>query len=277
MVVKVCVLDRVLSNSMGPKKRGRLCVVFHFLATPNSPTFISGFRGGNRQAIDSSTRVWFNVCHMNPPPVQCSPKPRLLPLALFTLLYVLAAVGGSIVAGNREFAFYIVVMLVLISVVMLVHHRMRLTGGQLWALSVWGLLHMAGGLVSVPAHLPVNGPIRVLYSLWIIPDLLKYDQVVHAFGFGVTTWICWHAIRASLRTVSGAEPRPSLGLMVLSAAAGMGFGALNEVIEFIAVLTIPNTNVGGYENTGWDLVANLAGCVTATVIIVAFGKKRRVA
>jgi hypothetical protein len=54
---------------------------------------------------------------------------------------------------------------------------------------------------------------------------------------------------------------------VLCAAGGMGFGALNEVIEFIAVLTIPNTNVGGYVNTGFDLVANLVGCVIAAVLI----------
>jgi hypothetical protein len=47
----------------------------------------------------------------------------------------------------------------------------------------------------------------------------------------------------------------------------MGFGALNEVIEFIAVLTLPNTNVGGYENTGWDLVANLVGTIIAALVI----------
>jgi hypothetical protein len=63
------------------------------------------------------------------------------------------------------------------------------------------------------------------------------------------------------------ELKPTFGLMVLCAAAGIGFGALNEVIEFIAVLTIPNTNVGGYENTGWDLVANLVGATVAAVII----------
>jgi hypothetical protein len=54
---------------------------------------------------------------------------------------------------------------------------------------------------------------------------------------------------------------------VLCAAGGMGFGALNEVVEFVAVLTLPETNVGGYENTGWDLVANLVGCVLAAVLI----------
>jgi hypothetical protein len=56
-------------------------------------------------------------------------------------------------------------------------------------------------------------------------------------------------------------------MLALCAAAGMGFGALNEVIEFIAVLTLPNTNVGGYENTGWDLVANLVGTIIAALVI----------
>ena len=60
---------------------------------------------------------------------------------------------------------------------------------------------------------------------------------------------------------------PTIGKLVLCAAGGMGFGALNEVIEFIAVLTIPNTNVGGYENTAWDMVSNLVGSVIAAVVI----------
>jgi len=43
----------------------------------------------------------------------------------------------------------------------------------------------------------------------------------------------------------------------------MGLGALNEVVEFAATRLMPRTNVGGYENTGWDLVSNLAGCLIA--------------
>jgi len=205
-----------------------------------------------------------------------SARQSLVPLASFTAAYILAAVAGAALAGNREFTFYIVVMLALIAVVMIVHRRMPLTHGQLWALSAWGMLHMAGGLVPVPASLPINGTIRVLYSLWLVPGVLKYDQIVHAYGFGVTTWICWHAVRSQLRAPDGTEPSPSAGLMILAAAGGMGFGALNEVIEFIAVLTIPNTNVGGYENTGWDLVSNLAGCTAAGLLIRrAWVKQRR--
>lgn len=220
-------------------------------------------------------RPVFQSAAMNPTDVpSASPAPpRLALLLAFTLAYIAAAIITALAFGNREFVFYIAVMVVLVTVVFIVHRRMTLTGGQLWALSMWGLLHMAGGLVPAPPSWPIDGDIRVLYSLWLIPDLLKYDQIVHAYGFGVTTWICWHAIHGTLREKDGTAPQPTLGLLVLAAAGGMGFGALNEVIEFIAVLTIPNTNVGGYENTGWDLVSNLAGCITAALVIRFGGKK----
>jgi uncharacterized membrane protein len=192
---------------------------------------------------------------------------KLLPVFLFNAAYMAAAVTGSIVQGNREFIFYIVVMVVLIGVMGLLHRRVRLTTGLLWAFSVWGLAHMAGGLCPLPSGWPYNGDHAVLYSWWIIPERLKYDQVVHAYGFGVTTLLCWHILRNALRQPDGGALRPTFGMLVLCAAAGMGFGALNEVIEFIAVLTIPNTNVGGYENTGWDLVANLVGTILGALII----------
>jgi len=106
----------------------------------------------------------------------------------------------------------------------------------------------------VPEAWPINGDIRVLYSLWLIPQRLKCDQVVHAYGFGVTTWVCWQGLRAAIRhrggdatpTPLGSPRRGTFGLMVLAATAGMGFGALNEVVEFAATLLVPETNVGGY-------------------------------
>jgi hypothetical protein len=110
------------------------------------------------------------------------------------------------------------------------------------------------------------GTNRVLYSLWLVPDRLKYDHVVHAYGFGVTTWVCWQGLRAALGG-RHQRVRPTPGLMLLCAAAGLGFGALNEVIEFAATLLVPETNVGGYLNTGWDLVANLFGATVAVTAI----------
>jgi len=93
----------------------------------------------------------------------------LLGIGLFTGLYMLAAIIDALRTGNTEFIFYIVVMFVLIGAVMFVHMRVRLSVALLWMLSAWGAMHMAGGLVPVPASWPIDGDIRVLYSWWIIP------------------------------------------------------------------------------------------------------------
>jgi hypothetical protein len=178
---------------------------------------------------------------------------------------MLVSIVGAIATGNREFSFYIVVMCVLIGAIAAIHRRVGFSGAVLWGLSLWGLAHMAGGMAPVPANWPINGEHRVLYSWWLIPNLLKYDQIVHAFGFGMTTLVCWEGLRSLVRGVGSAELRPSAGALTLCAAAGMGFGALNEVVEFVATLLVPETNVGGYVNTGWDLVSNLVGAVLAAI------------
>jgi hypothetical protein len=197
---------------------------------------------------------------------------RVWPVATFTALYLAAATGGALALGNQEFLFYIAVMVVLVGVIWIVHRNVGLEIATLWALSLWGLLHMAGGLLTVPEAWPISGDIRVLYSLWLIPERLKYDQVVHAYGFGVATWVCWQGIRAAIRH-RGGDAVPTGGLMVLAATGGMGLGALNEVVEFAATLLVPETNVGGYLNTGWDLVANTTGATLAAVVISLRGRR----
>jgi hypothetical protein len=137
----------------------------------------------------------------------------------------------------------------------------------MWGLALWGLAHMAGGLVPVPVSWPIHGNVRVLYSLWLIPDRLKYDQVVHAWGFGVTTFVCWQGLCAILAGNRRASMKPTLGMLTLCAAASMGFGALNEVVEFAATLVVEETNVGDYVNTGWDLVSNGVGATAAAGLI----------
>lgn len=125
---------------------------------------------------------------------------------------------------------------------------------------------MAGGLVTVPASWPVLGDSHVLYNWWLWPGVIKYDQVVHAYGFGLMTWICWQGLQRAFAD-RGVSVRPTFGLLTLCVAASMGFGAANEVVEFIATLTLPGTNVGGYINTGWDLVANSVGAIVAAILI----------
>lgn len=191
-------------------------------------------------------------------------KNPLIPVGIFTGLYLLIASFFAIGNANWEFIFYIAVVVVLAVLVMWLHSRIKLHAGTLWCLTVWGLLHMIGGLMPVPAGWPYNGDKAVFYSWWIIPDYLKYDHIVHAFGFGICTWITWQALRMIAPGV-----KPTFGVLVLCMMVGMGLGGMNEIIEFMAVLGIPDTNVGGYINTGWDLVSNFVGCLIAALCIRA--------
>ncbi len=192
------------------------------------------------------------------------------PVAAFTLGYIGLATVFAFRTQNWEFVFYIIVMLVLALLVASLHRRVNLSKGALWCLSIWGLLHMMGGLVPVPDDWLVSGDKHVLYSWWIIPNYFKYDQFVHSYGFGIATWVSWQTLHALLP-----KSLPTAGVLTLCLLAGMGLGALNEIIEFVATLLIPNTNVGGYTNTGWDLIANMIGAIVAALVIYHFQEKRR--
>lgn len=198
-------------------------------------------------------------------------RSRLLPVLVFTIAYVGLFFLAYLKNGNLEFLFYIAILLMAVPILWFVHRRVHLSVGVLWGMSVWGLLHLAGGLVPIPREWPVHGDSYVLYSLWLVPDRIRYDHFIHAYGFGITTWLCWQGLRSVLES-NGSRIEPSMGKLTLCIAAGMGFGAFNEVLEFFAVLSLPDTNVGGYINTGWDLVSNLVGCLIAAFII-SFGSR----
>jgi uncharacterized membrane protein YjdF len=112
---------------------------------------------------------------------------------------------------------------------------------------------MAGGLIPFGEG--------VLYNAGLGDTVVHYDRVVHAFGFGVATIACWETLVAINPTVTLTP-----GTAVLVALMGMGVGAANEVVEFAASHLFAS-NVGGYENTGWDLVANLLGCTVASTLL----------
>lgn len=190
----------------------------------------------------------------------------LTPVLAFTGLYLVAMAFLGRGAGAGQWVMYYGLMALLIPLLYAVHRRHALSAPLLWCFSFWGLAHFAGGLLPPPGS---GGDGDLLYSWWLVPGRLRYDQIVHAYGFGITTWLCWHLIRGTLRSPDGAPPRPSLGVLGLCVAAGIGFGALNETVEFITTRFVPETRIGDFENTGWDLVANLAGALAAAIAIRA--------
>ena len=173
------------------------------------------------------------------------------------------AVFGAVFmsAGNSEFLWYIVTLLILVALVALGQRKAEFPAAILWALSLWGFIHMAGGGVPLGDS--------VLYAHVVVPVygsgefvFLKYDQMVHFYGFGITAWLLWNLLRRHFPVMIG-----SASLFVFPVLGAMGLGAVNEIIEFIAVVVFPDTNVGGYVNTALDLVFNAAGAVFAMVLV----------
>lgn len=184
-----------------------------------------------------------------------------LAVLVTTLAYVAGFGFWFVLSGNFEFLFYIAVMVGMIALVAFGSRSTDFPAMLLWALSLWGFAHMAGGGVMVKGD--------VLYNLTLLNiagngelRFLKYDQLVHAYGFGVTAWALWHILMYHYPQIRGTWTS-----LTFPALASMGLGSANEMIEFASVLMAPANNVGGYLNTSLDLVMNAAGAVIAMTII----------
>lgn len=176
----------------------------------------------------------------------------------FLLAYGLcvALFAWSLTAGNGEFLLYALVTVALVAILHWSDRSFRFHPLVLWLFDLWVVLHILGGLLKVDG--------KVLYSTMLIEwvgepySILKYDQLVHVYCYVVVALI----IATVFNRIVSREAGFGLYAILVVLAAG-GVGALNEIIEFIAVVSVPETNVGGYENTLLDLVANFLGALLA--------------
>jgi len=193
-------------------------------------------------------------------------RKRMLPFTVFVLGYMVVFTIMAVTQGNKEFLFYEGTMAVIIAIIVFMDRRVEFSPLVLGGMAIWGFVHLAGGLISVPVEwTSVGETTPVLYDVRLSPYLPKYDQMVHAFGFGIALILAHEALQAHLK-----RPLPinvAIGFCLFFIA--MGLGALNELIEFVAVLSIANTEVGGYNNTGWDLVSNAIGSLLALAFLKA--------
>jgi|SRR3989344_197049 len=160
---------------------------------------------------------------------------------------------------NYEFLIYVGVIIVLLVLIALTNKKVNYSNGILWGLTLWALMHMSGGGIYIKG-------VR-LYEIILIPlskayPILKYDQFVHIIGFGVATILMYELIKPKLKLNNR-----WVAVSIVVVMAGLGVGALNELLEFIATVLVPETGVGGYVNTSLDLVSDLIGAILAMVII----------
>jgi hypothetical protein len=126
---------------------------------------------------------------------------REIPVLIANLVYIPAFTVIALRNSNIEFVLYVGVILIVAAWVVWKQRSVRFDLPILWGLTIWGLLHMAGGNIRVGDD--------ILYGLQLIPVVLRYDQLVHAFGFGTGTLsvtTCSSRICGTASTVGGPCP-----------------------------------------------------------------------
>lgn len=183
----------------------------------------------------------------------------------FNVLVVVAFSWYYLQSLNYEFLAYAGTIALVTAILFSTLRWSKFSTGIILGVTIWGLLHMLGGSVLTP-----DG---VLYAYRIFPFfdgggdfyILKFDQVVHAFLYGVVGLMFYHL----LRVVVGIKTHVVL-IAAIAIFAAAGFSIINEAVEFLAAVNLPETGVGGYENTVLDMIFNLSGAALAVITKVCF-------
>lgn len=179
-------------------------------------------------------------------------------------------VGGLYFLKDFNFEFVIYVG-VIIAAFILLFGTLKVTEFPvyiLWLVSFWGLLHILGGSI------PTQDGVLFAYKIYPFMDyggdfyILKYDQLVHMYLYGVMTLVFYHLLTHTSKATGSLWT-----LLLLAAMASMGVSAMNEIMEFLIAVTLERNGVGGYENAMLDLIFNFSGTVFAALLL---GIQRRV-
>ncbi len=169
--------------------------------------------------------------------------------AAFFAACVAAFTVIGLVRGVWFLWIYLPLLVASVAIVVYVDHRRGpIPGVLVWLLVIWAGMHLAGGLLPNP-----TGESEILYGLWLIDGVLRYDQVVHGFGIGAATAVFAHAARDS--------ERPLLSAFVLSQLVGL----VNETAENTFAAFVEESNVGDFVNTMWDMAWHVIGAGVATL------------
>jgi len=182
----------------------------------------------------------------------------------FTIAYL--AIGSTLAVTNKnyEFLYYTAGMSALIFIILLYHKRLHLQNTIIAGLAFVGAMHVFGGNIHLWG--------TRLYDIWIIQGLLKYDNLVHFAGIFVATLVAYNLLYPHLDKKLKHSP-VLLALLIILVASGLG--ALNEILEFGAVLYLNAAQqVGDYFNNAVDLIFNLLGSIAACAVTVTYHIRR---
>ena len=186
----------------------------------------------------------------------------------FSALYLLVGSAWFLRTANSEFVIYVLVIVVLLAGVLRAQRTVAWPTWMLWGFSIWGLMHVLGGAVEIGDH--------VLFAQRLVPLIdrggdfyvLKYDQVVHGYLYGLVALMTHHVLRHVFR-IRGHDGAVAVSAVLIA----LGISSLNELMEFLISLTMAN-GVGGYDNTMLDFVFNFSGAVVATAVYAPLVARR---
>lgn len=187
-------------------------------------------------------------------------KKDQIPILIVNICFLLFFAVLFCFRKNYEFLMYIGVIIFFLFIIIATNEKVHYPNSVLWGLTLWAFLHMSGG------GLYVRG--IKLYEIMILPisgtyQIFRFDQLVHIIGFGVATLVMYYILKPVL--IPGLNKWAALSIIIVM--SGLGVGALNEIVEFLATVILPETGVGGYINTSLDLVADLIGAIFALIFI----------
>jgi uncharacterized membrane protein YjdF len=178
---------------------------------------------------------------------------------------VAAVIGFGAARGNRRVIAYLIVWSVLALLIRAGHRRWPLPKATLIVLAIAGAVHLAGGLLPSPEQ---GAPI--FYETWLVAGVLKFDQAAHAFISAVVTIAVFQSLG---HVIDHRRAGPGLRA-ILAMLVCWGFGAANELFEFLSALRFTDAYVGALDNAGWDLAFNALGGVLAGIGCVALHPAR---
>ena len=177
-------------------------------------------------------------------------------LVLFTIFFMFK--------GNYEFLMYAITIGLLIYIIFKTDKMFNYSNLSKWGFVVWLFAHLSGGAFYF------NN--TRLYDIVFIPllgepfNILRYDQIMHILSYFVLTLFIYSMI------ISFAKKKPLL-IAITALLAGMGLGAINEIIEFSTVVFFNSTGVGNYYNNALDLIFNFIGALIAVLFMSRNNKK----
>lgn len=182
---------------------------------------------------------------------------------IFTIIYVILFGIYYFITKNYEFLWYVIILFVLIGLMVFLNKKYQFSPWVLLGTSIWGLMHMAGGSLYIHRVKLYAYMIYTIFPANVFgTDIFRYDQLAHFYFYFVITFLLYSVVKNYINKNTN-----KLIISLILIFIAMGIGALNEIIEFIAVIVLKDTGVGDYFNTLWDINFNTLGAIVAVIIL----------